>query len=96
VAARDVRLAEPPASVPRPTGDENSLRRRQLLFGYTQEDLTDLVGPMASAAKEPNGSMGDDTPLAVLSRRSRPLFDYFTQRFARSPTRRSTRCGRAW
>ncbi len=54
----------------------------QRMFGYTLEDLRLLVGPMARAAKEPLGSMGDDTPLAVLSDRSRLLYDYFRQLFA--------------
>jgi glutamate synthase domain-containing protein 2/glutamate synthase domain-containing protein 1/glutamate synthase domain-containing protein 3 len=81
VAARDLPLAELSAAEPAPPGDE-PLESRQRAFGYTQEDLTDLVGPLVSGAKEPTGSMGDDTPLAVLSARSRPLFDYFAQRFA--------------
>ena len=55
---------------------------RQRMFGYTLEDLRLLVGPMAEAAKEPLGSMGDDTPLAVLSDRPRLLYDYFKQLFA--------------
>ena len=55
---------------------------KQRMFGYTLEDLRLLVGPMAEAAKEPLGSMGDDTPLAVLSDRPRLLYDYFKQLFA--------------
>nr|WP_232345604.1 MULTISPECIES: glutamate synthase large subunit [Bifidobacterium] len=59
-----------------------SVHRRQQAFGYTREDLTMLLGPMAETGGEPIGSMGNDAPIAVLSRRSRMLFDYFTQKFA--------------
>ncbi|WP_454164120.1 glutamate synthase large subunit [Gordonia iterans] len=55
---------------------------RQQLFGYTNEDLRLLIEPMASAGAEAIGSMGTDTPIAVLSARSRMLFDYFQQLFA--------------
>lgn len=59
-----------------------SVKRRQRAFGYTQEDLKLLLAPMANTGREPLGSMGNDTPMAVLSGRSRMLFDYFTQKFA--------------
>ena len=59
-----------------------TVRRRQRAFGYTQEDLSILVGPMAESGVEPLGSMGTDTALAVLSNRSRLLYDYFQQLFA--------------
>ncbi|MGY1747887.1 glutamate synthase large subunit [Modestobacter sp. SYSU DS0511] len=59
-----------------------SVVRRQLLFGYTEEELRILVQPMAASGAEPIGSMGTDTPIASLSDRSRSLFDYFTQLFA--------------
>ncbi|MGY1856306.1 glutamate synthase large subunit [Modestobacter sp. SYSU DS0290] len=59
-----------------------SVVRRQLLFGYTEEELRILVQPMAASGAEPIGSMGTDTPIASLSDRSRLLFDYFTQLFA--------------
>ncbi|MDQ1625790.1 MAG: glutamate synthase large chain, partial [Actinomycetota bacterium] len=59
-----------------------SVVRRQQTFGYTEEELRVLLGPMAKAGTEPLGSMGTDTPLAVLSQRSRLLFDYFSQLFA--------------
>jgi glutamate synthase (NADPH/NADH) large chain len=59
-----------------------SVLRRQQAFGYTEEELRLLVGPMATAGTEPIGSMGTDTPIAVLSGRPRLLFDYFTQLFA--------------
>ncbi|MGH3425308.1 MAG: glutamate synthase central domain-containing protein, partial [Nocardioidaceae bacterium] len=60
----------------------SSVTRRQQVFGYTEEELRILVAPMGRAAAEPIGSMGTDTPIAVLSDRSRMLFDYFTQQFA--------------
>jgi glutamate synthase (NADPH/NADH) large chain len=56
--------------------------RRQQLFGYTEEELRVLLTPMATAGAEGTGSMGSDTPEAVLSARPRMLFDYFTQLFA--------------
>ncbi|MBA3368755.1 MAG: glutamate synthase subunit alpha, partial [Geodermatophilaceae bacterium] len=59
-----------------------SVLRRQLLFGYTEEELRILLAPMASSGAEPIGSMGTDTPIAVLSARSRLLYDYFSQLFA--------------
>ncbi|HUO37475.1 MAG TPA: glutamate synthase large subunit [Mycobacterium sp.] len=55
---------------------------RQLVFGYTYEELNLLVAPMARTGVEPIGSMGTDTPVAVLSQRSRMLYDYFHQLFA--------------
>ncbi len=60
----------------------SSVTRRQQIFGYTHEDLRLIVAPMANAGAEPIGSMGSDTPLAVLSDKPRQLFDYFTQLFA--------------
>ena len=59
-----------------------SILRRQRSFGYTEEDLRLLLGPMAAKATEPIGSMGSDTALAVLSDRPRLLYDYFKQLFA--------------
>ncbi len=59
-----------------------SVTRRQQVFGYTEEELRLLVTPMANAGAEPIGSMGTDTPVAVLSERPRLLFDYFAQLFA--------------
>jgi glutamate synthase (NADPH/NADH) large chain len=58
------------------------LARQQQLFGYTEEELRVLLVPMARAGAEPVGSMGTDTPVAVLSDRPRLIFDYFTQLFA--------------
>ncbi len=59
-----------------------SVVRRQLLFGYTEEQLRILLQPMAASGAEPIGSMGTDTPVAALSDRSRLLYDYFGQLFA--------------
>ncbi|MES2353736.1 MAG: glutamate synthase large subunit [Pseudomonadota bacterium] len=65
-----------------PTPDLDKLLDRQQAFGYTQEDLKLLMAPMAVASQEAIGSMGDDTPLAVLSNRPKPLYAYFRQLFA--------------
>jgi glutamate synthase (NADPH/NADH) large chain len=59
-----------------------SVTRRQQAFGYTEEELKLLIAPLARTGAEPIGSMGTDTPVAVLSKRPRLLFDYFTQLFA--------------
>src|ERR1700680_1711260 len=55
---------------------------RQQAFGYTQEDVTILMTPMASTGEEANGSMGNDTPISALSDKPKPLFTYFKQNFA--------------
>jgi glutamate synthase (ferredoxin) len=70
----------PPANVMGP--DHETVLRRQEVFGYTSEDVKILIAPMATSANEPVGSMGTDTPLAVLSERPQPLFNYFKQLFA--------------
>ena len=54
----------------------------QRMHGYTDEELRVILAPMARAGSEPIGSMGTDTPLAVLSDKPRLIFDYFTQLFA--------------
>lgn len=59
-----------------------SVNIRQRTFGYTTEELKILLGPMARTGAEPLGAMGSDTPVAVLSKRPRLLFDYFVQSFA--------------
>jgi glutamate synthase (NADPH/NADH) large chain len=59
-----------------------SVLQRQQTFGYTSEELKVIIEPMARTAGEPIGSMGTDTPIAVLSERPRLLFDYFSQLFA--------------
>ncbi len=62
--------------------DEKTLFRSQQLHGYTREDLKVIVGPMVSEGKDPLGSMGADTPLAVLSQHTQHLANYFKQLFA--------------
>uniref|UniRef100_UPI0004A2DD6E glutamate synthase central domain-containing protein n=1 Tax=Saccharopolyspora rectivirgula TaxID=28042 RepID=UPI0004A2DD6E len=59
-----------------------SVVRRQLVFGYTEEELSRILAPMAQQGGEPLGSMGSDTPVAALSQRPRLLYDYFVQQFA--------------
>ncbi|MCU1553057.1 MAG: glutamate synthase subunit alpha, partial [Arthrobacter sp.] len=59
-----------------------SVNIRQRTFGYTTEELKILLGPMSRTGAEPLGAMGSDTPVAVLSKRPRLLFDYFVQSFA--------------
>ena len=75
-----VRLADLPRREPRPLGAP--LRRLQLAFGYTQEDMKVMLAPLAANAEEAVGSMGNDTPLAVLSDRRPLLYSYFKQLFA--------------
>ncbi len=83
IVANRIKLRELPApddvSVPL---DERTLLSRQQLYGYTEEDLKVILGPMAENKTEPVGSMGADTPLAVLSKRSQHLSYYFKQLFA--------------
>ena len=59
-----------------------SVVRRQQTFGYSEEELRVIIAPMARAGAEAIGSMGTDTPIAILSQRPRLLFDYFSQLFA--------------
>ncbi|WP_428510263.1 glutamate synthase-related protein [Roseateles sp.] len=59
-----------------------SLLDRQQAFGFTQEDIKFLMAPMAATGEEALGSMGNDSPLAVLSSKDKPLFNYFKQLFA--------------
>ncbi|MGR8933478.1 MAG: glutamate synthase large subunit [Gammaproteobacteria bacterium] len=71
----------PPAVAPM-APDAQTLLDRQQVFGYTQEDIKVILKPMAFTGQEPVGSMGTDAALAVLSNRSRMLYDYFKQGFA--------------
>ncbi len=81
IATNTVTLADlPPA--PAAAEEPRPLIERQRAFGYTSEALSILLEPMAKTGKEPIGSMGTDTPLAVLSNRPRLLFEYFKQLFA--------------
>jgi glutamate synthase (ferredoxin) len=72
-------LPKPPVVI---EPDHETVLRRQEEFGYTTEDLKVLVSPMALDGVEANGSMGTDTPLAVLSNRPQLLYNYFKQLFA--------------
>ncbi|ODS55394.1 MAG: glutamate synthase subunit alpha [Acidobacteria bacterium SCN 69-37] len=65
-----------------PLPSPETIRQRQQIFGYTEEDLKLIVGPMARQGEEPIGSMGTDAAIAVLSDRPRLLYDYFAQLFA--------------
>ena len=73
-------------SLPEPSrviaSNPETLLRRQRAYGYSEEDLRILLGPMGASGEEPVGSMGTDTPLACLSDRPQPLFNYFKQLFA--------------
>jgi glutamate synthase (NADPH/NADH) large chain/glutamate synthase (ferredoxin) len=75
----DVRGGGEPASA---SESEGTLLDRQQAFGFTQEDLKFLIAPMAANGEEAIGSMGNDSPLAVLSDKNKPLYNYFKQLFA--------------
>src|SRR5262249_15791548 len=77
-----IRLADVPDPGIPPDADHQAITQRQLAFGYTVEELRLLMLPMARDANEAVGSMGTDTPLAVLSNKGQPLFNYFKQLFA--------------
>ncbi|MFC7515734.1 glutamate synthase-related protein [Herbaspirillum sp. GCM10030257] len=76
-----IKLDELEAEPVEPKSDIPLLDRQQV-FGYTQEDLKFLMAPMASAGEEAVGSMGNDSPLAVMSNKNKPLYNYFKQLFA--------------
>lgn len=61
---------------------EDALQKRQILFGYTEEDLKTIILPMAQTGKEPIGSMGNDAPIAILSQKPQLIYNYFKQLFA--------------
>jgi glutamate synthase domain-containing protein 2/glutamate synthase domain-containing protein 1/glutamate synthase domain-containing protein 3 len=77
-----IRLDDLPAGHEEYATDFGTLLRRQQAFGYTTEDLKLLMAPMAADANEALGSMGTDTPLAVLSDKPQLLYNYFQQLFA--------------
>ncbi|WP_220628120.1 glutamate synthase large subunit [Confluentibacter sediminis] len=62
--------------------NEENLTKRQVIFGYTEEDINTIILPMAKSAYEPIGSMGTDTPIAVLSEKPQLIYNYFKQLFA--------------
>ncbi len=72
---------EEPEGPAQPNGNVSLLDRQQA-FGYTQEDLNFFLEPMGTQADDPIGSMGSDTPIAVLSRKPKLLYNYFKQNFA--------------
>ncbi len=69
-----------PVSKPQP--DANELAAQQALYGYSYEDISEAIAPMAEQGKSPLASMGADVPLACLSKRPKSFFDYFNQLFA--------------
>ncbi len=77
-----VHLNDLPAAPEVPAPDHDTLLQRQIAFGYTFEDERIVLAPMAKDGVEAIGSMGNDTPLAVLSSKPRLLYDYFKQLFA--------------
>ncbi|MCD9622991.1 glutamate synthase large subunit [Rhabdothermincola salaria] len=81
LAAHQIDLAELPART-HTLALHDTVVNRQQVFGYTEEEIRIILEPMARAGLEPIGSMGTDTPIAVLSDRPRLLFDYFNQLFA--------------
>src|SRR4029077_17054509 len=70
------------ATVPTLPNDRSTQLKQQQAFGYTQEDIQFFLEPMAMAADDPVGSMGTDTPIAVLSKKPKLLYNYFKQNFA--------------
>ncbi|HVO10015.1 MAG TPA: glutamate synthase large subunit [Vicinamibacteria bacterium] len=77
-----VTLQEVPEAPEAQGVDHETVLQRQLAFGYTREDLEQLLLPMAKDGVEPVGAMGNDTPLAVLSEKPQLLYSYFKQLFA--------------
>ncbi|MDD4890172.1 MAG: glutamate synthase large subunit, partial [Phycisphaerae bacterium] len=77
IELRGLFQAAPPAPA-----DPETIMQRLRAFGYSREELAMVVGPMAANAQEAVGSMGNDTPLAVLSHQPKLLFNYFKQLFA--------------
>ena len=75
-------LADMAKAEPEPALVGDTLLAQQMAFGYTIEDLKYITGPMVTNGEESVGSMGTDTPVAVLSNRAQPLYNYFQQLFA--------------
>jgi len=82
IARNKFTLADFPTPTYLPKGNNETLLQRQQAFGYTHEDLKMILAPMARDGKEAIGSMGTDTPLAVLSNKPQLLYNYFKQLFA--------------
>jgi glutamate synthase (NADPH/NADH) large chain len=77
-----IRLDDLPAPATKRLPGRGELRRKQGSFGYTLEEMREVLAPMAVNGQEPVGSMGTDTPVAVLSKQSKLLYWYFKQLFA--------------
>ncbi|MDJ0664473.1 MAG: glutamate synthase large subunit [Acidimicrobiia bacterium] len=77
-----IHIADLPQEVAAMGPDADTLRSAQKAFGYTREDVEFFLKPMARGGQDPVGSMGRDTPPAVLSDRPKMLYDYFKERFA--------------
>jgi len=75
-------LPDVPNAADERSGEPSTLLDRQQAFGYTQEDLKFFLEPMAKGGDDPVGSMGCDTPIAVLSKKPKLLYNYFKQNFA--------------
>jgi glutamate synthase (NADPH/NADH) large chain len=82
LANTQIQLGDLPEVGRAPVVSQVPLLKRQQAFGYSQEDLKFLMMPMAQTGQEATGAMGTDTPLSVLSSRSKPLASYFKQLFA--------------
>ncbi|MDJ0723180.1 MAG: glutamate synthase central domain-containing protein, partial [Desulfobacterales bacterium] len=82
LGAHLVAVAGESATADAPAFDPERLFALQQVFGYTAEDFKIILDPMARSGVEPTGSMGDDTPPAILSKRAQLLYDYFKQLFA--------------
>ncbi len=82
IEKNQLRLEDLPDSGRSFPATHETLLQRQRAFGYTDEDIRVIMGPMATEGMEPIGSMGTDTPLACLSEKPQPLFHYFKQLFA--------------
>ncbi len=77
-----IRLDDLPAPATKRVPSISKMRRKQESFGYTLEEMREIIAPMAINGQEPVSSMGTDTPVAVLSKRSKLLYWYFKQLFA--------------
>ncbi|TAK61181.1 glutamate synthase large subunit [Methylobacter sp.] len=82
LAKTQILLSELPPEISAMAPDAHTLLDRQQAFGYTREDIEFILKPIAQTGQEPISSMGIDAALAVLSQRSRMLYDYFKQGFA--------------
>ncbi|ATX81931.1 glutamate synthase (NADH) large subunit [Mariprofundus ferrinatatus] len=82
LAKTQIQLENLPEEVAPQAPDRETMLHRQQSFGYTQEDIKFLMTPMAVSGQEGTGSMGNDSPLTVLSNRAKPFYNYFRQLFA--------------